>query len=31
MQAPDIAAIFDLPPGAFVQDFDDVVSEDQKP
>ena len=31
MQAPDVAGILDLPPGAFVQGFDDVVGEEQKP
>ena len=31
MQAPDVAGILDLPPDAFVQGFDDIVGEDQKP
>ena len=31
MQAPDVAGILDLPPGAFVQGFNDVVGEGQKP
>ena len=31
VQAPDVAGILDLPPGAFVQGFHDVVGEDQEP